>query len=237
MENDYELPIDNMLPYHVYSSPDFSRTPLVIFFGNNSLYLSAELKYQIVFHLLNSLFAFLLISIVTPILLPVFFFAVLSNLIRPNLDNLYRGIKMAPVLLLGASMAVFNVLFFIPNLPVVFGTIGLVSWILSGVFVVGWTIFNVVADRKKDPIYIGAYKKLNADKNEICFIEAKDNSPRQDIGSNIMEIEDGDVSLIPLPASFFDNPKKEIYQKVPVSEVSFRDKMCLRYSEIMKWND
>ncbi len=80
MENTDELMIQDKLSYYSYSSPDFTRIPLVIFFGGNSININAKLKYQIAFHLLNSLFAFLFFSVLTPISLPISFFILIFNL-------------------------------------------------------------------------------------------------------------------------------------------------------------
>lgn len=225
MENDNEPLILNRLSYYSYSKPDFWHIPMVIFFKDH-VYISAELKYQIVFHLLSSLFAFLLFSIGTPIS----FFSLICQLVQLKRDSQCDNLKEWILPLLVGVMTVFNVLFFIPSLPIVFGTIGLVSWILSGVFVVGLTIFNVITSRIEDLVYIGAYKNLSIQANGIWFIRAKDNNPYQQETSNIIE-----ASIDRVPFWYNAAPKKEIWQKVPVSEISFRNKIFLRNNEITEW--
>ena len=130
-------------------------------------------------------------------------------------------------------MTVFNVLFFIPGLPIIFGTIGLVSWILSGVFVVGLTIFNILIGEKYEPYHVGVYKDLSSRDNVIYFIEAKDNNPYRDEGSKIIEAKRGDIGRAPIFGDLAQ--EKQMWQKVPVSEISFRKKIFLRNNEIMRW--
>lgn len=227
MENIDEFPIHNMLSYRHYSVTDFLRVPLVIFFGDNSINIRDELKYQIVFHLLNSLFAFLFFAILTPITFGAFITFLVAH------DNLCSHLKDMIVPFTVGAMTVFNVLFFIPGLPIIFGTIGLVSWILSGVFVVGLTIFNILIGEKYEPYHVGVYKDLSSRDNVIYFIEAKNNNLYRDEGSNIIESKYGDIGRAPVFGDVAQ--EKEIWLKVPVSEISFRKKIFLRDNEIMQW--